>query len=476
MEQQHIVNSNPPSTTLPLSDRINEIYKKQQFYFATGATKSIPFRKAQLKILRDAIIQNEKNITEALSKDFSKPHFEAYTTEIGPLLSEIRLVLANLDKWTKPKRVATPFPFFPSSSKIYRDPLGITLIVSPWNYPFMLLMQPLISAIAGGNTMFVKPSEIAAHTASIITSILKNNFDESYIAVLEGDGYEVGKALIENHHFDHIFFTGSVNVGKKVMEMASKHLSPVTLELGGKSPCIIDKDASIDFAAKKVAWSKWLNVGQTCVAPDYVLVHESIKNKFLQKLAENITKMYGDNPALSIDYGRIISDARFNALEKFLHQGDIVVGGQTDAASRYIAPTVITNVGKNDLLMQEEIFGPILPVISYSTNREVLDWITLHPNPLALYIYTEKKEVEDFFIQNVRFGGGCVNNGIVHLANSNLPFGGVGNSGVGQYHGIFGFETFTRQKAILKTPSWFDMPIIYPPYKNNVRWIKKLLR
>jgi len=476
MDQANTVNFNTTSRETQLLDRINEIYKKQRFYFATGSTKSLAFRKAQLKILRDAILQNEQIITEALHKDYSKSPFEAYTTEIGPVLSEIRLVLANLEKWAKPKRVATPFPFFPSSSKIYRDPLGITLIISPWNYPFMLLMQPLISAIAGGNTMVVKPSEISAHTAAVMATILKNNFVESYIAVIEGDGFEVGKALIENHHFDHIFFTGSVNVGKKVMEMASKHLSPVTLELGGKSPCIIDKDASIDFAAKKVAWSKWLNVGQTCVAPDYVLVHESVKNKFIQKLSENITKMYGDNPALSKDYGRIISDARFNALEKMLHQGDIVIGGQTDAASRYIAPTVITNVGNNDLIMQEEIFGPILPIISYYTNREVLERIAAHPNPLALYIYTESNDVSDYFIKNVQFGGGCVNNGIVHLANSNLPFGGVGNSGVGQYHGIYGFETFTRQKAILKTPSWFDMPIIYPPYKNNVKWIKKILR
>lgn len=459
-----------------LAEKINTIYEKQVQFFASGTTKSYDFRITQLLKLRAAIQKNEKKITDALYKDFKKPAYEVYATEIGPILLEIRLVLKELKKWMKPKRVATPLPFMPSSSKIYRDALGIALIISPWNYPFMLLVQPLIAAIAGGNTMIIKPSEISSNTAKAMVEMLQENFDESYIALIEGDGYQVGKELVENHHFDHIFFTGSVNVGKKIMEMAAKHLSPVTLELGGKSPCIVDKDASIDFAARKVAWSKWINVGQTCVAPDYVLVHESIKDKFLQKLGENITKMYGDNPEISADYGRVISDSRFNTLEKYLHQGKIEIGGQTDASTRYIAPTVISGVKKDDLIMQDEIFGPILPVISYSNQKEVLDWIDLHPNPLALYVFTENKSVSDFFIENVRFGGGCVNNGIVHLANSNLPFGGVGNSGVGQYHGIYGFETFTRLKPILKTPSWFDIPIIYAPYKNNLKWIKKIMR
>jgi aldehyde dehydrogenase (NAD+) len=476
METLANVNKTTTSTEINLSEKINTIYGKQKQFFATGTTRTYAFRVEQLLKLRSAIQANEQKITEALYKDFKKPAYEVYTTEIGPVLSEIRLVLKELKKWMKPKNVATPLPFLPSSSKIYRDALGITLIISPWNYPFMLLIQPLISAIAGGNTIIVKPSEVSANTASAMVEILKQNFDESYIAAIEGDGYLVGKELVENHHFDHIFFTGSVNVGKKIMEMAAKHLSPVTLELGGKSPCIVDKDASIDFAARKIAWSKWINVGQTCVAPDYVLVHESIKDQFLQKLGENITKMYGDNPELSADYGRVISDSRFNALEKYLHQGKIEIGGQRDASTRYIAPTVITDVKKDDLIMQDEIFGPILPVIAYSNEREVLDWIDLHPNPLALYVFTENKRVSDFFIENVRFGGGCVNNGLVHLANSNLPFGGVGNSGVGQYHGIYGFETFTRQKPILKTPSWIDVPIIYAPYKNNVKWIKKIMR
>jgi aldehyde dehydrogenase (NAD+) len=374
-----------------------------------------------------------------------------------------------------PEKVNTPLALMPSSSWLYPDPLGTTLIISPWNYPFLLMMKPLISAIAGGNTAILKPSEISAHTAMIITKIVEETFDEQYIAVVNGDGEIAGNILVGEYYFDHVFFTGSVGVGKKIMEMAAKHLSPVTLELGGKSPCIVDKHADLAFSARKIAWSKLVNAGQTCVAPDYILVHEDVHDKFIETLKQTITAMYGEDAKQSPDYPRMISDRRFNAVIRYLEEGTIIYGGQVDAVQRYIAPTIITNVSADDLVMKEEIFGPVMPVISYKDEKEVLQWIARNPYPLALYVYTKKKKVADFFIENVRFGGGCVNNGLVHLGNPDLPFGGVGTSGIGEYHGRHGFNTFSRLKSVVKTPTWGDLPVAYAPYKDKIKWIRKLL-
>ncbi len=455
---------------------IKRIYSRQQAFFESGATRSYAFRKQQLKKIRDAVKKYEDRIMEALSKDFRKPTFESYGTEIGPLLTEIRHTLGTLKDWMRPKRIGTPLPFLPSSSWTYPAPLGITLIISPWNYPFLLMMRPLISSIAAGNTIILKPSEISAHTAAVITEMIRENFDEEYIAVLNGDGEVVGNELLNNYHFDHVFFTGSVRVGRSIMQMAAKHLSPVTLELGGKSPCIVDKEVDVDFAAKKIAWGKLLNAGQTCVAPDYLLLHEDVKDKFLTSLQKIIQQMYGPDPKQSPDFARIISDRRYNALVNFLGNGEILFGGETDASERYIAPTVIINARKDDAIMNEEIFGPILPVIVYRNREEVFQHIAEHPYPLALYIFSSNSKTAEHYIENIRFGGGCVNNTLIHLGNPDLPFGGVGTSGIGQYHGEHGFETFSSVKSIMKTPTWFDVPLWYPPYRNNVKWIKKIFR
>lgn len=459
-----------------VKSEIKRIYQKQQAFFASGATRPYAFRKEQLKKLHALIKAWEPRILEALKQDFRKPEFETYGTEIGPLYTEIKHTLAHLRSWMKPVQVKTPLPFLPSSSWTYADPLGITLIISPWNYPFLLMIHPLVSAIAGGNTMVLKPSEIAPHTAQLIADLIEENFDEEYIAVVMGDGLEIGNELLTNYHFDHVFFTGSVPVGKKIMEMASKHLSPVTLELGGKSPCIIEADVNISFAAKKVAWGKFVNAGQTCVAPDYLLVHSSVKDKFIQELKSVIQKMYGDDPKISPDYARVISDKRFNTLITYLDNGKIVLGGQVDATERYIAPTLIDDVKAEDAIMQDEIFGPILPIISYENREEVLSWISKSPFPLSLYVFSSDKKNADYYIDNVRFGGGCVNNTLIHLGNPDLPFGGVGTSGIGQYHGELGFRAFSRTKSVLKSPTWFDVPLWYAPYKDHLKWIKKIFR
>lgn len=459
-----------------LQEKIHAVYQSQKAFFDTGKTKEHAFRKAQLEKLRNAVMQHEQDIYDAMNRDFRKSSFETYGTEIGPVLTDIRHMLKNLKDWMKPERVGTPLPFLPSASWIERDPLGITLIISPWNYPFLLMMRPLISAISGGNTMILKPSEISFHTSQVISKIITENFPEEYIAVFEGDGAIVVKELLSNHHFDHVFFTGSTFVGRQVMKMAAEHLSPVTLELGGKSPCIVDKNVNIEFAAKKIAWGKLINAGQTCVAPDYVLVHEDIKEVFLEKLKIQISKMYGEDASQSPDYPRIISDRRFDALTKFLYDGKIIYGGDTKKDDRYFGPTILEHVKDSDAVMQEEIFGPVLPVITYKNDQEAIEWIEKNPYPLALYMFTNNKKTASRFIRKIRFGGGCVNNTIIHLGNPELPFGGVGGSGIGQYHGRHGFDTFTRQKSMVYTPTWLDAPLWYAPYKNNLKWIRKIFR
>jgi len=457
-----------------ISSRIDTIYRKQKAFFATGATRSYAFRKEQIRKLQAALRRHEDDVMAAVAADFSKPAFEGYLTEVGPLYEDIRHALRNLRDWMSPRKVHTPVTLMPSSSWIYPDPLGNVLIISPWNYPFLLMMKPLISAIAGGNTAILKPSEISAHTAELITRIVEENFDEEYIAVVNGDGEMTGNILVGEYAFDHIFFTGSLFVGRKIMELASRHLSPVTLELGGKSPCIVDKEADIAFSARKIAWSKLVNAGQTCVAPDYVLVHEDIREALIAELKSSIRKMYGEDPKLSPDYPRLISDRRFQSVARFLSEGRIIFGGQADASQRYIAPTLLTEVGPDDLVMKEEIFGPVLPIIGYRDDAEVFQWIERNPYPLALYVYTKNRKVSENYIRNVRFGGGCVNNGLFHLANPELPFGGVGTSGIGQYSGEYGFNTFSRMKSVVKTPTWGDIPLTYAPYSGKLKWLKKI--
>ena len=453
-----------------------EIFNQQVDFFNTQATQPIAFRIAQLKKLKQSILDHQSEVYAALYKDLRKSEYEAFGSEIGQVIKEIDFAIRNLPSWASPKRVSTPMMFFPSTSKLYRDSLGVVLIISPWNYPFFLSISPLVSAIAGGNTAIVKPSEEAAHTAVVVEKILSGIFESNYVHVVQGIGQEVIPPMMNDVRFDHVFFTGSSSVGQKIMEMAAKKLVPVTLELGGKSPCIVDQSASLDYTAKKIAWSKLMNAGQTCVAPDYVLVHRSVKDQLVSKLKENFKQMFGEDPSKSEDFGRIINAKRFKSIAAYLTQGKLVAGGRHNEADLYIEPTILEDISLHDSVMQVEIFGPVLPVIAYDSNEEVVKWIEKNPFPLALYVYAEDKNVHDYFISTVRFGGGAINNGIIHLANPHLPFGGVGPSGTGQYHGKFGFEAFTRPKAVLHSRSWFDVPLWYAPYKGKASILKKIFK
>jgi aldehyde dehydrogenase (NAD+) len=454
---------------------LSELYQGQQAFFSSGATRPYEFRRGMLGTLKSAIKRHEARLNAALHADLRKSAFESYVTEIGPTLAEIDHTLKYLRTWMQPQRVATPLFLIPSSSKVFQDPLGVTLTISPWNYPVNLSLSVLAAAMAGGNTSILKTSELAPHTAAAITALIEECFEPEYVAVINGPGYLLGPALLERFHFDHVFFTGSPAVGKKIMAAAASQLSPVTLELGGKSPCIVAADANLEYAARKIVWGKLLNAGQTCVAPDYVLVHQSVKEQLIEALKEHLVRMFGKTPQQSADYGRIINHRRFEALTGYLSQGRIVHGGDADATDFYISPTLMTDVPLDSPLMQDEIFGPILPILGFSELSEVVHQVEKHAYPLAAYLFTNSKATANFFTKNLRFGGGCVNNCLVHLGNPNLPFGGVGYSGMGQYHGHAGFKTFTRPKSLVSSPSWFDAPLIYPPYKNNLRWLKRLL-
>lgn len=472
-----ITKTQPASNFEPaISKDFLEVCQLQKDYFNSGETLPLKFRLSQLKKLRDVIVTHEQQIIDALYKDLHKSEFEAFGSEIGQVIKEIDFTMSKLKNWSAPKSVPTPLMYFPSTSKIHRDPLGTVLIIGPWNYPFLLVMSPLVSAIAGGNTIVLKPSEEASHTAILIEDIISKIFDEKYIAVVQGIGGEVIPAMIGGFRFDHIFFTGSTVVGQKIMEMASKKLVPVTLELGGKSPCIVDASANLDYTAKKIVWSKMMNAGQTCVAPDYLLVHASIKPQLIQKIKMNFLSMFGEDPSLSKDFGRIINAKRFKKLASYLKEGTIVSGGKNNEDDLYVEPTIIENISMDDSVMQDEIFGPILPIITFETKEEVVAWVEKNPFPLSIYIYADDSSVQDFYISRLRFGGCCINNGLIHLGNPHLPFGGVGPSGTGQYHGKFGFDTFTRPKSVMHSRSWFDLPIWYAPFGNRVKLLKAIFK
>lgn len=445
-------------------------------YYDAGNTRSYAFRMEQLKKLRSAVIENEAEIYTALQKDLNKSKEECWITENGILLSEINEAIKKLKKWMRPRRVRTNLLNFPSSSFIYPEPRGVSLIIGPWNYPFQLVMIPLVGSMAAGNCTVLKPSEWAVHTTALIQKIISSCFSENYIRVIEGDGAGIIPAMMNTFTFDHVFFTGSTAVGKKIYSMAAEKLVPVTLELGGKSPCIIEADANIEVSAKRIASVKFSNSGQMCIAPDYVLVHESIQEKWLQALEKVIQRFYGNPQALTYELGNIINQKQFDRLVHYLQDGEIKIGGHYNREQLFIAPTVLTHIPKNAPILQEEIFGPILPVISFKDRTEALQMIEQNPNPLSLYIFSNKKSNTDFWIQRVSFGGGCINNTGYHFTNKNLPFGGRGQSGMGSYHGYFSFKTFSHLKSIMKTPTWFDPAIKYPPYKGKLNLFKKVLR
>jgi len=446
----------------------------QQSFFREGHTKSYDFRIDRLRKLEEVIKTNEEAIIEALQKDFRKSPFETYATEIGFVLGEIAHARSNLASWMSPKKVGGSLLNFPSGSYIYSEPYGVCLVMGAWNYPLQLTLGPLVGAIAAGNCAIVKPSELAANISSLMAKMINENFDEVHVKVIEG-GKEVATNLLAEN-LDYIFFTGSVRVGKIVMQAAAQHLTPVTLELGGKSPAVIDETADIELAAKRIAWGKFLNGGQTCVAPDYLLVHQSVKPRFVRLFKENIKEMYGENPQQSPDYPRIINNDHYNRLKSYLAQGRVLTGGDTQDDERYIAPTALDEVDWSDPIMQEEIFGPILPIIEYENMDEAVAYIHRHPKPLALYMFSENSDNQQFITENVSFGGGCINDTVAHLVNTNMPFGGVGDSGIGSYHGRSSFQTFSHQKSVMKKATWLDVPLRYAPYKGKMKWLKMAFR
>jgi len=445
-------------------------------YFNTGATKKYLFRIEQLKKISFALKKYEKEILIALHTDLGKCEAEAYASEIAIVQNEIKFFIKQLKRLMQPKEVSTNLMNLPGKSKIYYEPLGIVLIIAPWNYPFQLAFNPLVGAIAAGNCVVVKPSEFANATSLIMEKIVKEIFSEDYIYLVQGDGAQIVPTIIEEGSINHVFYTGSTSVGKLIYEMAAKKLIPVTLELGGKSPCVIEDDANLKIAAKRVVIGKFINAGQTCIAPDYLLIHKNIKAKFLEILISTIQSFYTNNAALSKDYGKIINEKRFNTLISFLQQGKIIYGGKYDKESLYIEPTIMQEIPTNAPINHEEIFGPILPIFVFETQSEALEIIRQNATPLAFYIFTSSTTKEDNWINAIPFGGGCINNTAYHFTNHHLPFGGIGLSGIGSYHGKKSFYTFTHAKPVLKSSTWFDPNIKYPPFKGKLRWLKMILK
>jgi len=450
------------------------LVNKQRQFFKTDKTKTIAFRVEALQRLKTAIKKYEQELMGALRADLNKSEFDAYSTEIGIVLEEINFTLKRLRAWVKPKKVKTPITHIGSSSYIYSEPYGVALIIAPWNYPFQLAIAPLIGAIAAGNCAIIKPSELTPKTSDILEQLISEYFPEEYIAVVQG-AVETSQALL-NEKFDYIFFTGSVPVGRIIMEAASKSLTPVTLELGGKSPCIVHEDANLKLAAKRIAWGKFMNAGQTCVAPDYLYLHKQIKEPFLNLLKNAIVDLYGQEPLKNPDFTRIVSNSHFQRLCGFLSNGEIVSGGKTSQETLMIEPTVLEGISWDDPVMMDEIFGPILPVLEYDSLSEVIEGIQNHPKPLALYLFTENDSVQQEVLNQISFGGGCINDTVYHIASPHLPFGGVGNSGIGAYHGKGSFDTFSHKKSVLKQTTRFDIPVRYPNVKDGLRKIKMFLK
>lgn len=461
-----------PATMLTVS---SYDLQAMQLFFQSGQTLSYEFRKRKLQKLYTVIKMHEQEITEALYLDLRKSEAEAYTAEIGFVYNEIKHALKHLESWMEPETVSTPAVLQPATSMILRDPLGLVLIVAPWNYPFQLSISPLIGAIAGGNCAILKPSEFTPHTSKLIYQLITSNFSNRFLNVVLGDGATVIPDLLQRATFNHLFFTGGTSIGTLVAKLAAEQLIPTTLELGGKSPCIVCADADIEVAAKRIVWGKFTNAGQTCVAPDYVLVQTTQKEALVTAMKKYIQLFYTHNPQESPDYGRIIHLQHFKRLVSYLQYGIIVEGGKADADDLYLEPTLIELEHTHLPLMKEEIFGPILPIISFDAEEQAMAIVQQNPNPLSLYLFTNNLQTQHRFTHKLSFGGGCINNTLVHLANPQLPFGGVSASGMGQYHGKHSFATFTRAKSILKSATWIDPEVKYPPYSNKLKWIKMLL-
>lgn len=448
------------------------ILSDQRNLFNSQKTKNLKFRKMYLEKLKEVLLKNEELLYDSIYKDFGKSKFDTFTTEISFVLKDINYFLKNLNSLAKPKKVRTNLANQLGSSKIYPEPLGCTLVIGAWNYPYQLSLSPVVAALAAGNTCILKPSEIAENTMKAMAKIINENFPKEYFYVAEGGIEETTEIL--KLKFDKIFFTGSPKVGQIIYEAAAKHLTPVTLELGGKSPAIVTSSANFEVAAKRIVWGKFLNAGQTCVAPDYILVDEKVKDSFLDSLQSYIQKF--NYHSESENYTQIINQRNFDRLVNLIDQEKVYFGGKTDAAKRYIEPTIMHDVTWNDKVMQEEIFGPILPVLTFKNFNEALLQIAAYEKPLSAYLFSDNSEEKEEFTTKISFGGGCINDVVMHLSNDYLPFGGVGNSGIGNYHGKYGFDAFSHQKAVLDRATWGEPDLKYPPYNDKkLNWIKKLL-
>jgi aldehyde dehydrogenase (NAD+) len=430
-------------------------------------------RKESLKKLLKNIILHEDDILEALYKDFRKPKFEGVVTETSYIISELRQAIKKIDNWAKPKWVMPALLNFPSVDYIYKDPYGKVLIISPWNYPFQLAMSPLIGAVAAGNRVTLKPSELTPHTSSIISKIIRETFDVKHAVAITGDATLAQELL--SQRWDYIFFTGSVNVGKIVAKAAAENLTPVTLELGGKNPCIVDETANLPLAAKRIVWGKILNAGQTCIAPDYILVQHHMKAKLVTLIIQEIERALGENPKESEDFARIVNLKNWSRQAQLIENQKILYGGLSEKDSFYVAPTLLDEPALDSLVMQDEIFGPILPILSYHSKNDIDKVILKYEKPLSLYIFSENKSFINEILSKYSFGGGCVNDTMMHFANNRLPFGGVGHSGIGAYHGKLSFDIFSHQKGIMRKGNWLDIPLRYAPYKGKINFMKRLL-
>ena len=453
---------------------IPKLLASQKAFFKSGALMDVDNRVKKLKALKKVIEQREKDISEALYSDFKKPVFETYATETALILSELKYTIKKLKKWAKPKKVKSTFLNFPSKDYIYPQPYGNVLVLAPWNYPFQLSVSPAIGALAAGNTVIVKPSEYAPATSQLTKEIFAEVFTEDQAAVVLG-GVEASKELLAQK-WDYVFFTGSVPVGKIVAKAIAPQLTPATLELGGKNPCVIHSSAKIDLAAKRIVWGKFINAGQTCISPDYILIDKKKKTEFTEAVKKEIKAAFGEDPQASPDYARIINKKNFERLQAMLEGQTIITGGQTSAEDNYIAPTLLNGPSLDAEVMQDEIFGPILPVLTYSDEEELERIINHYPDPLALYVFAEDRNFSEETLRKYRFGGGAVNDVVVHIANKNLPFGGVGSSGYGGYHGKFSFDTFTHKKSISKRATWVDIPLRYAPYAGKLPVIKRVMK
>ena len=448
---------------------ISTTHNKQKQYFQSGATLPLAYRKQMLRLLSDAMHRYEDELSKALWQDLHKSYEEAYLTELSIVYGEIRNHLRHLSRWARAERKSSPLAILPATSRIIKEPLGNTLIIAPWNYPVQLLLNPLVGAISAGCTAMLKPSPYVPNVSRVLTEMIRATFPEEYIAIVEGNR-QVNQMLLAER-WDLIFFTGSPSLGKMVMEAAAKHLTPVVLELGGKSPCIIDKDADLKVAAKRVAWGKSLNAGQTCIAPDYLMIHEEVKDQFLKLLVKEWKHLLTKDPQKAKHFVRIVSDKALERLIGYLDNGTIYHGGKYDKATRYLSPTILTDVQENAPVMQEEIFGPIFPVMTFKDLDEVISFVNKREKPLALYYFGKDDQK---ILRHTSSGGACVNDVIMHIVNHKVPFGGVGNSGMGSYHGKDSFLTFSHRRSVIKTPTWVDMPFRYMPYKL-FKLIKKMV-